>query len=112
VPLGLRVVDQHLDHRRHQQRLLDVALFNCLQHPDRVEPRQRHLGHPQQHALDPDGEAGQVEGRGDQQVAALVRGPGQRAHAAQGGDEDAPVAEHDPLGQAGGPAGVEDARQL
>ncbi|MNK85765.1 hypothetical protein D3C87_1056550 [compost metagenome] len=105
------MVDQHLDHGGHQQRVRDPVLRDGVQHRLGAEGRNDRVRVALQPVRRGQAHVGQVEHRRGMQVAALGRG---QAFGMQGQPRAAHVgvAQHHALGKARGAAGVEDAGQV
>ena len=106
VLVELRVVEQHVDHRRHEHRGRDAVGLDGLHELLGIEPGE----HGQRSALEQgrreEGGAGVGERRADQE-ADLV-GPLPLAQLDRGHGRPTAVGAHDPLGLAGGAARVGD----
>ncbi|MNZ50325.1 hypothetical protein D3C78_681110 [compost metagenome] len=108
---ALRMLQQHLQHRRHQEYFPDALALDGFQNPRRFEGGKidrRITGRdPRQH----EGHGGQMKHRRHLQVE-RTRQHGQLRHAQHGIQPQAAVGMHHTLGEARGAAGVHDQRQV
>ncbi|MNO74353.1 hypothetical protein D3C76_653490 [compost metagenome] len=108
--IGVARIQQHLDHGRRQEDLVDALAGDGFQHRLRHEGRHHHMGAAAHEQGGHGREIGQVEHRHHVQVVAVGMGAAAVQHA-QRREGQVAVAEHHALGEACGAAGVEDAEQ-
>ena len=106
-----RMIDQHLDHRRHQQDLVHPVALDRLHHAFRAEGADHHIGAAAQHQRVHRGTVRQVEHRRRMQIDRIAGEQPLGQHVECVGHQVA-VAQHHALGAAGGTAGIEDAGEV